>query len=157
MVTAQRPTGRWDSGVERGAGLGAPQAQKHSWKTPAPRTHHIRRDLKLCKSCLKKNDRGSEQPSHAPASCHVWRWMPSPPGPAPPPRAASASTRRSGLRSLFKASLRFFFLHGAPSPFSYLSSQRTTKFSDLISRFQQNPRHEPLLKFAKVLNQNAIP
>lgn len=61
-----------------------------------------------------------------------------------------------GYGHFSKASLRFFFLHGAPSPFSYLSSQQTNKFSDLISRFQQNPRHEPLLKFAKVLNQNAI-
>lgn len=34
MVTGQCPMGRWDSGMKRGAGQGAPMAQKRSWKPP---------------------------------------------------------------------------------------------------------------------------
>lgn len=76
-------------------------------RPPAPRTRHIRRDLKLFKSCLK-NVGGSDQPGHVPASWHVRQWILSPPGPALPPWATGASLRRSGLRSLLKDSLTFF-------------------------------------------------
>lgn len=95
----------------RGAGEGAPAAQICPPRSPSSergrKTHLITRD-KTLQSCIK-TDRGSAWPCQAPAPCHAWRRMPSPPGPVPPPRAAGASTSQAGLESLLEDFHTFYF------------------------------------------------
>lgn len=116
--------------------------------SPAPRTHHMRSELKLWKLPRRVTAGQSSQATHQPpVMCGDG---------SVPPRASAAAVGGGCSRALGRVTAtsqrlrNIFLLHGASSPFLCLSCPRTREFSDLISRFQQKSRHE-------VLNQNAIP
>lgn len=105
MVPGQRPMGAGTAAWKGALGQDPPWPRNAAGSPFAPRTHHTTRNLKLCESCPKRKDRGSEQPSTP--QTPVTRgdgW--DIPRPAPPPSAAPLW--QAGLWSLCKCSLRFF-------------------------------------------------